>query len=53
MNSEDESDIGIKEVISAIKPEKGKYPVTFKTAKNTEITIMVTVLDEEYTEDKK
>lgn len=52
-NSEDESDIGIKEVISAIKPEKGKYPVTFKTAKNTEITIMVTVLDEEYTEDKK
>lgn len=51
-NSEDESDIGIKEVIHSIEEKPGKYPVTFKTNQGTEITIQVSVIEPKFIEDK-
>ena len=42
-NPENEEDISIVEVINNIKAEPGKYDVTFKTEKGTEVTTSVNV----------
>jgi len=52
-NPETEEDISINEVIHDIKPEAGKYPITFKTNKGTEITTYVNVVNPKVIEDKK
>ena len=43
-DSQTEEDIAIKEVIYDIKPEAGKYPIIFRTASGTEISINVNVV---------
>lgn len=51
--SDSEKDVGIKEVIYNIEEKPGKYPVTFKTAAGTSITINVSVIEPKFIEDKK
>ncbi len=52
-NSENNSDIGIKEVVHEIKETPGKYPVTFKSSAGTSITINVTVIEPKFIQDKE
>lgn len=47
-----EEDISIAEVIHGIAAEPGKYPVTFKTNKGTDITVNVSVVQPKVSTDK-
>ena len=51
-NPETEEDIAINEVIHEIRAEAGKYPITFKTAKGTQINADVNVVLPKINENK-
>ncbi len=52
-NKDTEEDISISEVISDLKPQRGKYAVTFKTHKGSSISIDISVVEPKYVEDDK
>ena len=50
--NDDNEDVSIAKVEYDVKEAIGTYPCTFKTNKGTEITINITVVNPNYTEDK-